>query len=294
MRTPAQLVDDLVAARRVVERLRLPLGAQAWKGQAGEFRGAGVGSSIDFQDHRDYAPGDDPRHINWQAFARTGQYSMKLYREEVRPVIDLLVDVSQSMWAEPEKAQRTAELLYFFTLSAQRSGASLQVHFLNGDASRPVSLEAIWSDRWVEEIELLSPTSATAPPQLVEVRTRANAIRILLSDLLFEGDPAPFLRPLYDRQGTGLVFAPFTQAEADPGWSGQYDFVDAEEGTRHPHQIGAGVLERYQEAYGRHFSLWNESCRRHRVVLARVAAGGELFSSLNHEAVRLGALEVMP
>ena len=177
MRTPAQLVDDLVAARRVVERLRLPLGAQAWKGQAGEFRGAGVGSSIDFQDHRDYAPGDDPRHINWQAFARTGQYSLKLYREDVRPVIDLLVDVSQSMWAEPEKAQRPAELLYFFTLSAQRSGASLQVHFLNGDASRPVSLEAIWSDRWVEEIELLSPTSATAPPQLVEVRTRANAIR---------------------------------------------------------------------------------------------------------------------
>ena len=73
-----ELESAMEEARKVAERLRLPLGAQAWKGQAGEFRGAGVGSSIDFQDHRDYSPGDDPRHINWQAYARTGQYSMKL------------------------------------------------------------------------------------------------------------------------------------------------------------------------------------------------------------------------
>ncbi|MFN9663179.1 MAG: DUF58 domain-containing protein, partial [Akkermansiaceae bacterium] len=26
---------------------------------------------MDFQDHRSYSPGDDPRHINWQAYART-------------------------------------------------------------------------------------------------------------------------------------------------------------------------------------------------------------------------------
>ncbi|MEJ6642028.1 MAG: DUF58 domain-containing protein [Akkermansiaceae bacterium] len=40
-----------------------------------------MGSALYFQDHRAYSPGDDPRHINWQAYARTGQYTMKLYRE---------------------------------------------------------------------------------------------------------------------------------------------------------------------------------------------------------------------
>ena len=49
------------------------------------FSGSGTGSSLDFQDHRAYSPGDDPRHINWQAYARTGSYTMKLFREEVRP-----------------------------------------------------------------------------------------------------------------------------------------------------------------------------------------------------------------
>ncbi len=284
--------DAMLAARRLAERLRLPLGAQAWKGQAGEFRGAGVGSSIDFQDHRDYMPGDDPRHINWQAYARTGQYSMKLYREEVRPVVDLFVDASESMWAEEVKGARTLELLYFFVLSAERSGASLRVTFVKGDKYRTMPTGTILSHLWVKELDEMEEGDSV--PSLERVGTRANAIRILLSDLLFEGEPGRLVRDLYERQGTGLIFAPFSQQEANPGWQGQYDFVDAEEKTRHPHQIGDAVLGRYLEAYQRHFGLWTEECRRHQIALARVSAEADLFDSLNHEAVRLGALEVMP
>ena len=73
---------DLDGCRRramvAAARVRLPLRTRVWKGQAGEFLGAGTGSSLDFQDHRTYVPGDDPRHINWQAYARTGHYTMKL------------------------------------------------------------------------------------------------------------------------------------------------------------------------------------------------------------------------
>ncbi|MGB1261127.1 MAG: DUF58 domain-containing protein, partial [Akkermansiaceae bacterium] len=86
--TPEELALLYTQASICAERLTLPLRSQVWRGMAGEFQGAGTGSSIDFQDHRAYMPGDDPRHINWQAYARTGNYSMKLYREEVRPVID--------------------------------------------------------------------------------------------------------------------------------------------------------------------------------------------------------------
>ncbi|HAT20298.1 MAG TPA: hypothetical protein DCS85_09105, partial [Verrucomicrobiales bacterium] len=104
------LKNALASASVCAEKLRLPLRSRVWKGQAGEFLGAGVGSSLDFQDHRSYAPGDDPRHINWQAYARTGHYTMKLYREEVRPVVDLVFDVSESMFFEPAKARRSCEL----------------------------------------------------------------------------------------------------------------------------------------------------------------------------------------
>lgn len=95
--TSEALKDAYTRSSTCANRLRLPLRSKVWRGGSGDFAGAGTGSSMDFQDHRNYVPGDDPRHINWQAYARTGQYTMKLYREEVRPVIDLICDVSPSM-----------------------------------------------------------------------------------------------------------------------------------------------------------------------------------------------------
>ena len=98
-------------ARGWTRALKLPFRQQRWRGHAGEFMGSGTGSSLDFHDHRVYLPGDDPRQINWQAYARTGTYSMKLYREEVRPLVDMVLDVSASMFAFPSKEQRALELL---------------------------------------------------------------------------------------------------------------------------------------------------------------------------------------
>src|SRR5690606_30466315 len=106
-------------------QLRLPLSGRLWRGQSGNWSGAGAGSSIDFQDHRTYLPGDDPRYINWQAYARTGNYSMKLYREEVSPNIDIVLDASGSMFFDPAKRERSWELLYFCRESALQSGSAL-------------------------------------------------------------------------------------------------------------------------------------------------------------------------
>src|ERR1700761_9106351 len=106
----------------VAEHLRLPFRSRSWRGQAGNWLGAGTGSSIDFQDHRPYLPGDDPRYIDWRAYARTGQYIMKLYREEVSPLLDLVLDVSASMALGERKRRRALELFAFCAQSARRSG----------------------------------------------------------------------------------------------------------------------------------------------------------------------------
>ena len=110
MNQPLPSTGELAAqasrSQALADIFKLPLQHRVWRGQTGDFQGAGVGSSLDFQDHRSYVPGDDPRHINWQAYARTGHYSMKLYREEVRPLIDVVFDISDSMIFDPEKERR--------------------------------------------------------------------------------------------------------------------------------------------------------------------------------------------
>jgi uncharacterized protein (DUF58 family) len=40
-------------------------------GRSGELLGRGAGSSLEFQEYRQYVPGDDIRHLDWAAYART-------------------------------------------------------------------------------------------------------------------------------------------------------------------------------------------------------------------------------
>jgi len=285
-------------ARAWAEVLRLPFRQKRWRGRSGEMAGLGVGSSLDFQDHRAYLPGDDPRQINWQAYARTGHYTMKLYREEVRPLVDVALDASDSMWAFPDKAARTAELVYFAVEGARRAGASLRVFAVRGTAVQPLSEEAVASDRWTADVAAAAaaarshePKEPHAAPAVGRVPFRIGSLRILLSDLLFPGTPESALHALVARQGRGLVLAPAAPEEVAPDWDGNYEFIEAEARTIHAHRLDQPTLARYTAAYRRHFDLWKDAAQRHGVALARVPATGDLGTALRMEAVAAGAVE---
>src|SRR5262245_53840091 len=79
---------------------RTPIG-----GRLGERLGSGTSSSLEFQDYRQYAAGDDLRHVDWSAYARSEVLTVRLYREEVAPRIDLALDASRSMMVTEQKAR---------------------------------------------------------------------------------------------------------------------------------------------------------------------------------------------
>ena len=290
--TKDQLQQSRIKATACAENVSLPLRSRVWRGMAGEFSGAGAGSSLDFQDHRNYVPGDDPRHINWQAYARTGSYTMKLYREEVRPIVDIVLDVSDSMFFEEEKAIRVAELFYTIVSSSIQAGAATNIHLLKGSSHRQIPLEAVLSDQWFSIANDLADDKPNQAPNLETLPLRPNTIRVFISDLLFPGDANPMIRHFTQRQGSLIILCPFSQSEVNPDWQGNYEFVDAESNTRHPHRIEPSVLRDYKQTYNQHFSLWYNSALKHQSPLARVPSHIDLMEALQLDAIKSGALEV--
>ena len=55
------------------------------------------GFSVEFAEHREYAPGDDIRHVDWKAWSKTDRLYLKQYEEETNLLAYLLLDVSESM-----------------------------------------------------------------------------------------------------------------------------------------------------------------------------------------------------
>ena len=48
---------------------------------AGLHRSAHHGSSVEFAEHKEYAPGDDLRHIDWRAYGRIDKYYVKRFKK---------------------------------------------------------------------------------------------------------------------------------------------------------------------------------------------------------------------
>ena len=104
-----------------LERLSV-MSRRAMSGQLqGERRSPKRGQSVEFADFRPYAPGDDFRRIDWNAYARLERFFLKLFVEEEDLTIHILVDVSRSMdWGEPNKldyAFRAAGALGYIALA---------------------------------------------------------------------------------------------------------------------------------------------------------------------------------
>src|SRR3954469_25616572 len=111
-------------------RYALQIPQVAASGQVGSRLGRRAGSSIDFQDYREYQPGDDLRFIDWGIYARTDRLSIKLFREEVTPHLDLVLDGSHSMNLEgTAKAAGAAKLAALLATAAANSQCSQAVWF---------------------------------------------------------------------------------------------------------------------------------------------------------------------
>ena len=61
------------------------------------------GTSIEFSEHKPYAPGDEIRLIDWKLYAKTDRYFIKQFEDETRIRAYLLLDASGSMAYPPEK-----------------------------------------------------------------------------------------------------------------------------------------------------------------------------------------------
>ena len=76
------------------------------------------GYSVEFKDHREYSPGDEPRTIDWKMLARTERYYVKRFEMESNMDVICLLDTSASMGCRPSDPARLSKMEYSCYLSA--------------------------------------------------------------------------------------------------------------------------------------------------------------------------------
>jgi uncharacterized protein (DUF58 family) len=195
---------------------RTPIG-----GRIGERLGAGTGSSLEFQDYRSYAPGDDLRHVDWAAYARSEILAVRLYREEVAPRIDFVVDVSRSMAVTAEKLHAYGQILGL--LACACAATTTDSRIITTAAIQPHRLHV------PEDIErVLACDASHSALEEAHLPLRRLSLRVVISDFLFPHDADVLLARLA-RDSAHLSVVQLTlREEAEPIVEGGRRLVDVE------------------------------------------------------------------
>jgi uncharacterized protein (DUF58 family) len=165
---------------------------------SGVHRSPYHGFSIEFAEHREYAPGDDLRYIDWKVFGRTDRYYLKQFEEETNLICYLLLDTSESMqyrssaaaMSKLEYAQCAAAALAYLTLHQQDSVGLVtfdkEIRSLVRPGSNPSHMKQLLQ---VMEESVPERKTAIGPifHELAE-RLKKRGIVVILSDLFDDVD----------------------------------------------------------------------------------------------------------
>lgn len=252
MSDPRQLVDPAFFSR--LESIELRARSIVEGFLQGLHRSPFVGYSVEFASHREYAPGDDLRHVNWKLFARQKRLYVKEFDAETNLNLYILLDISRSMECANSGVSK---LVYGSALAAALAHLALKQRDAVGitlfadevvahldPKSKPQQLDEVLR---VIETTNARPVSNAARsfPQACEL-ARHRGLVVILSDL-FDELP-PLLRGLDQlrfRNHEVLLFQLFDPWERSLPAEGKIRFRDLESGEEVTTQV-EGIREEYQ------------------------------------------------
>jgi len=231
-------------------------------GTVGNTLARATGSSLEFMEHREYMPGDDLRRIDWNAYARNDRLALKLFRDEVNPHVDLLLDVSKSMTLPgSRKAEAACALAGFFASAAAEAHFTFNLWVTDNGCrklGRSTGVPTAWDPFDFTSVQTPADALQQQPPSW-----RPRGIRIFVSDLLFLADPEQVVAVLAANAAVAVVVQLLAASDANPPGEGNLRLIDSETNQRFELFLDSLARKRYLANLGRHQENYNAACRRH-------------------------------
>lgn len=225
---------------------------------------------MEFHDRRAYQPGDDVRHIDWRAMARTDEVQVRVHQEEVVPQLDVLLDGSKSMAVQPEKAQLAVDLASYFAVAGRASGVDVRLLVMGDKVERrPLS------DFDGRGVPFDSGRDFAGALQEVAGQLRPRSQRVVISDFLVPIDPVAIVRGAARGAGPSAFLQVLGASDLSPESHGAVRLTDAESGAAEDIVLDRVTIDRYHARLDRLTAGIAEEARRLGGMAAIVTGGLE-------------------
>jgi len=238
----------------------------------GDRRSKKRGVSIEFADYRDYVPGDDLRHLDWNVYARLEKPFIKLFEEEEDLAVHLLVDASKSMdWGgtsgekngDHNKFDFARKLTAALGTIALSAGDQITIGFLT-----PTGIGAQYGPArgmhhtlrllaYLEKQTAAGQTNLNQSLQTYALAARRPGLTFVLTDLFDPNGYESGLGRLQSRGHELVLLHLLAPDELDPQMAGDLRFVDTESGYTQEVSLDGGTRDLYRAR----LAAWQDEIR---------------------------------
>jgi uncharacterized protein (DUF58 family) len=255
---------------------------------AGMHRSPYFGQSVEFLQHRQYTPGDDPRFVDWKVWARQDRLVVKQFEEDTNLRAALLVDVSASMrygsgpLDKYEYACTLAACLAYLILRQQDAVGCLAFD-RQARAAVPQRTKRNHLDSVIRALDGAGPADETDVHDVLRTAAETyprRGLMILVSDLLVERESLfRGLRLLRSRGHDVLVFHVLDDDEIDFDFKGPTRF-EGLESTGHLSCNPRALRDGYLAALGAYLEEVRRGCAQNRSDYALLRTSQPLDAAL--------------
>ena len=185
--------DYITDMLKKVRQIEIRTNRQVSDALAGAYHSVFKGRGMDFEEAREYQPGDEIRSIDWNVTARTGKAHVKKYREERELTMMIVVDLSASGQfgsGDSSKREIAAEIASTLAFSAARNNDKVGLVLFTKEAEHiiPPRKGRQHILRLIRDVLVFEPkhrgTDIAAALDEVNRILKRKAIVVLISDFL--------------------------------------------------------------------------------------------------------------
>lgn len=289
--TGAMRIDALAAYEGLSLHVRRGMGERPGERR---FPGRPQASGVELEAYRAYAPGEDLRHLDWNALARLDALLVRRFTAEREVAFHLLLDTSASMGVPPadDKLGVARELALALAYVALSSNDAVRIALL------PETVSPVYRQRAsvLRAAALLAGARAGGGLDLgtaLAAYARREVLpgaAVVVSDLMTA--PADVERGVLALRARGfdvVLLHVIGRGELEPDF-GAGLLLDVESGATHAIALDAGVRARYRALLDAHLVALAALAVRTGTVYARLATGTDVRSFVTGELARLGVV----
>lgn len=232
------------------------------------------GFSVEFAEHRQYMPGDEPKHIDWKIYGKTDRYYIKQFEEETNLKSYIILDASRSMayssngkMSKLEYASYVAAALSYLMVQ-QRDAVGLTVYDEKVRIHMPPHASKSYLKAILKQLELTegsNKTGTAASLHQIAERIKRRGLVIILSDLFDKpNEVATALKHFRHKKNEVIVMQILDPLERTFAFGSDAVFRDmetAEEITTQPHHL----QKAYQEEMKKFLDYYKKECRENNI-----------------------------